>query len=288
MSQTQSPDSSNSSSPWYQQMSQVVEQLGADGFFAALFEALSSQLPLDHPQVWLFRANKLPALLYHAIARGDREIQIDGYIAGAYRQDPFYREGRRGADGLFRITEIGANQFKQSERYAGYFSQMNVCDEVGYLYELGEGTFINLTLQRRQHSERFSDEELNFLHRAEPLIRALTEKHWNLYRDQLSNQNELEDSIERAIRLFGSSVLTEREHQTLQLMLRGYSSQSAAERLEISIETLRRHRKHIYQKLDIGSQAELFSLFINCLPYLPPEEDGDPLVPYQSPQSSDP
>ena len=283
---TTEPRDSITGQAWYDSLGQVVDALGSEAFFDQLMAALNAQVPSQHPQVWLFRPDHLPTLIYDAIGSGDRKVQIDGYIAGAYQQDPFYQQSQQGS-GLFRITEISAGSFEQNEYYSGYFSRMRVSDEVGYLYQLGEGATLNITLQRRLSEPRFSAQDLDFFRKIDPLTRALISRHWALYRGQLDSQDELEQSIERGIALFGSSTLTEREQQTLQLLLRGYGGQAAADKLGISIETLRRHRKHIYQKLDIGSQAELFSLFINSLPFLAQAPDSDPLVQYQLPPSSD-
>ena len=56
--------------------------------------------------------------------------------------------------------------------------------------------------------------------------------------------------------------------------------------LKTSDGTVKIHRKNIYRKLDIGSQAELFSLFINCIPFAEPDETSDPLQFYQQSQHS--
>ncbi len=42
-----------------------------------------------------------------------------------------------------------------------------------------------------------------------------------------------------------------------------------AERLAISPETIKVHRRHLYNKLDISSQPELFSLFLQSLGHDP-------------------
>ncbi|MCY1450129.1 Bacterial regulatory protein, luxR family [compost metagenome] len=64
---------------------------------------------------------------------------------------------------------------------------------------------------------------------------------------------------------FGADLLTEREREIAHLLLRGHSVKSSARVLDISPETVRMHRKHLYTKLEISSQAELFSLFIDWL-----------------------
>ncbi|MNJ76494.1 transcriptional regulator FimZ [compost metagenome] len=44
-------------------------------------------------------------------------------------------------------------------------------------------------------------------------------------------------------------------------MLAGCSTKEIARRLQISIETVRAHKKHLYSKLGINTQSELFALF---------------------------
>jgi DNA-binding NarL/FixJ family response regulator len=50
--------------------------------------------------------------------------------------------------------------------------------------------------------------------------------------------------------------LTPREHDVLSLLVRGYSYKMVASELEISIETIRYHVKHIYTKLHVNSKSE--------------------------------
>ena len=58
--------------------------------------------------------------------------------------------------------------------------------------------------------------------------------------------------------------LTLRENEVAQLMLGGHSSKAIAQRLQISVETVRVHKKHLYCKLGINSQSELFSVFLRA------------------------
>lgn len=71
--------------------------------------------------------------------------------------------------------------------------------------------------------------------------------------------------IAEARALFGSAVLSRREKQVVDLMLQSYRLDTCAEKLGLSIETLRVHRRNIYRKLDINSHLELFSLLFACL-----------------------
>jgi DNA-binding CsgD family transcriptional regulator len=56
------------------------------------------------------------------------------------------------------------------------------------------------------------------------------------------------------------ALLTPREQEVAELLLRGCSSDAVASRLSISRHTVKDHRKHIFARLGISSLAELFAL----------------------------
>ncbi len=86
--------------------------------------------------------------------------------------------------------------------------------------------------------------------------------------------------LHNALENFGSSVLTEREAQVINLVLHGHSTRTLAEQLSISMETVKLHRKHAYAKLQISSQAELFYLFIDSVMSARNYAGGDTLRDY--------
>lgn len=51
--------------------------------------------------------------------------------------------------------------------------------------------------------------------------------------------------------------LTEREHEVLVLLARGFTNKEAAERLFVSVRTIEGHRANVFRKLGIGTRAEL-------------------------------
>lgn len=78
-------------------------------------------------------------------------------------------------------------------------------------------------------------------------------------------RDDLKQRVQSAFEHFGSDLLTEREREVAHMVLRGHSVKSTASQLSISPETVRMHRKNLYLKLNVGSQAELFALFIEWL-----------------------
>jgi DNA-binding NarL/FixJ family response regulator len=56
--------------------------------------------------------------------------------------------------------------------------------------------------------------------------------------------------------------LSPREEETLHLVAKGYHNKEIAERLNISIETVRVHLRNIYEKLHVGSRSEAVVKFL--------------------------
>jgi DNA-binding NarL/FixJ family response regulator len=53
------------------------------------------------------------------------------------------------------------------------------------------------------------------------------------------------------------TLLTEREREVVQLYAEGHTTKQIADRLNLSVKTVETHRRHIMQKLNITSIAEL-------------------------------
>lgn len=60
-----------------------------------------------------------------------------------------------------------------------------------------------------------------------------------------------------------SISLTAREEETLLLLTKGYSNKEIADRLGLSIETVRSHLKHIYEKMHVRSRAEAVARYMS-------------------------
>ena len=83
--------------------------------------------------------------------------------------------------------------------------------------------------------------------------------------DDQGLRDDLKHRVQSAFEHFGSDLLTEREREVAHMVLRGHSVKSTASQMSISPETVRMHRKNLYLKLEVGSQSELFALFIEWL-----------------------
>ncbi|MCR8923512.1 LuxR C-terminal-related transcriptional regulator [Dasania sp. GY-MA-18] len=285
---TQPPLANPALEAWNKQLAEAIAELTTDNFFPELLKQLAQSVAIDYPQVWLYRRDLTPKALYFQINEKERRAQIDNYIDGSYQLDPFYLAAvnNQQPEGLYRMTELSVRGFQQSDYYRSYYAQCDTADEIAFMIDLDEGTSLQISLMRNQGSPRFSEQELDFFRAIEPTIRELALQHAKLTNlaeravDESYVAPGFEKNINQAFDLFGRSLLTGREKDVLGLTLQGCSTDVAAEKLNISIETLRRHRKHIYKKLDVNSQAELFSLFFNSLSCFESAPTQDPLAIY--------
>ena len=135
-------------------------------------------------------------------------------------------------------------------------------------------------------SRRFSKRQVDRLEAAFPAVESLVRRHWNPL-TPVAESADLRTRLQEALGAFGSSVLTRREQQVIELVLLGNSTRLVADKLGISAETVKLHRKHAYAKLDISSQAELFYLFVDALASQTGDSGADPLTSYHQQSKGD-
>lgn len=123
-----------------------------------------------------------------------------------------------------------------------------------------------LSLMRSTASCAFSRDEMQLIECAQAVVEQVINEAWRLRQtEQPRPAQDLDFKIREVFDHFGAHILTVREQEIVQLLLRGHSSASVAEQLGISPGTVKIHRKNIYAKLGIGSQSELLGLFIRDL-----------------------
>ena len=270
---------------WNVDLARAIEQLGTEDFFPLLFAALREQVSLVYPQVWLYHRDLPPRILQHDIPNDARAMQIDRYLEGPYREDPFYQVSMSSPRShIYRLSRLAAGRLEEMEYFQSYYEETGTVDEVIFLTRLADGSVINLCMMRLPAQGEFSSDEYDLLYALAEPVAALIQSH--CHRDDFVVENllqpGLDHQIDTAFRTFGSDYVSDREREVLELMLRGYGTDTSAERLDISLETVRRHRKSIYKKLDVNSQADLFALFINSMPYIGDASGGDPLRVYMN------
>ncbi|AYC31502.1 LuxR family transcriptional regulator [Pseudomonas cavernae] len=222
---------------------------------------------VDHFVLFVYEGNHRPLALFDTFPADKRKVYVDDYQVGPYLLDPFYLACTRNQPpGLWRLRQFAPDHFYLGEYYLNYYQLTGLAEEVAFFVDLADGAKGVLSLMRSTASPTYSRDELQLLDCAQQVVEEVVQEAWQQRRDQQPRPaQDLDHQIRAAFEQFGAHSLTAREQEIVQLLLRGHSSASVAEQLAISPGTVKIHRKNIYAKLGIGSQAELLGLFIREL-----------------------
>lgn len=246
--------------PVHQGLARVFASLGQDGFWRSLVDCLRLLVPLDNALVALMQAGRVPSLLadfeFRAVS-GEGEGLAD-YCAGMYLLDPFYQAACAGiADGLHSLESVAPDQFQQSEYYLSYFRSAVGNGELQFLINHA-GAVLGLSLGRQTS---FSQAEFGRLLCVRDWVLAAMRRHLQLCALEVPAALPVAGDFGLMLEGLGAR-LTEREGETAQLILQGFSSKAIAQRLGISPETVKVHRRNLYHKLNVNGHAELFALLL--------------------------
>lgn len=268
---------------WYSHIANVTCVIGKPGFVDALFAALCYLAPSQGTMVYLFPRQGLPSALAEPKDDGPwlPEGSIREYLDGHYLLCPFYRAVMEGVSaGCYQLADVAPDHFKRSEYYLTFYQHSHLEDEVNYFVHLNAQLSIAVELAT---TGSYSASQMRDLKCVTPWVQAVVSQHWSSLDTQALGgrfESAIERQISSALSNFGASLLTERECSIVQLLLRGHSSKSLAQRFGVCEDTIKTHRKNLYAKLDISSQSELFSLFINSLALARDGLSKDPLAYY--------
>jgi DNA-binding CsgD family transcriptional regulator len=264
------------------QLAAIMPEIGSERLPSLLVRMLKSLVPFDNAVILHYRHGEKPLIIYNDLPPLEIKQQIDEFINGAFLIEPFYRAAVDDrVSGLNRLSDLAPNGFEKTEYYRTYFRYTEIKDEIGFIIHLSADQFINISMGRLTFSQRFNRTQISLLDDITEVIETLCKLQWVAENGvQQAAENKLPGQLDSALKHFGTAYLTDRETQVVQLFLHGHSTKSIAERLGISPETVKLHRKNSYAKLDVSSQAELFHLFIDSLASLSSYSGGDPLVGY--------
>ncbi len=273
-------------SDFSQCLADLLPLVEEQSFPQSLVKTLEKLVPMDDAIIVAFPSNHLPIVLYNRPLDGGKS-SIEQFVKAAFLLDPYYIRGCQGDEGFFQLKDLAPKGFKESEYYRNYYNQAGYQDECGYLIRVDDKSFFNISLARTSKPIAFSKKQLQLLSDITPIVSALCRQYWRKQEAKGAPQERIDTDdfslrhrMHRALTDFGSSLLTEREAQVINLVLHGYQTAMIAEKFSISVETVKLHRKHAYSKLEIKSQSELFYLFLDSLMSAKNYSGGDTLEAY--------
>jgi len=217
----------------------------------------------------VYREGRRPEIGFRWIPDAHLRKTFDTY----YRQvghllDPFAlrAQSEHGAS-AFRLAEIAPDRFETSDYFARYFQSTGMVDELGALRRLTPRSVVHFSIGRNAGFPRFTAREVR---RFKQLHAAFMPKLAELMSAEQAGGDgppRTPDLVEifARLRTDDGQALSHREAQVAALITQGHSSRSIAFNLQISVHTVKVHRRNLYRKLTISSQNELFGLIIDVL-----------------------
>jgi DNA-binding CsgD family transcriptional regulator len=254
---------------WHGDMREAFAHVDAPDALHYLASAFGHLVSIESVMISLEHKDRAPQLLYQrGIPEQYRDSIIDRYFSGGYLLDPFCLAVEQGlAEGFYHLEEIAPDNFFDSEYYKTYYLKTGCSEDSFYLIDTGHDSQVSVSLFQGFGGESLRAEQLNLLRAVEPLVREFISEFGRrgLVQSAVTESDDLKQRVQSAFENFGCDLLTEREREVAHMVLRGHSVKSTASQMSISPETVRMHRKNLYLKLEVGSQSELFALFIEWL-----------------------
>ncbi|MDC0610193.1 LuxR family transcriptional regulator [Vibrio sp.] len=234
----------------------LILSVGQPNFFDKLTYLLRTTASFDDYVMLVYHPAKKPTVLCSSFATDELAVW-DAYLQGAYLLSPFYDYcANEGNEGLVSLDDIAPDDFYDSAYYEEYFHPSKLVDETCFSVQGQDGSAYLLSLGRTKSLPRFNHRVLSKLRALFPILSSTVKMH-DIQMSPPERESNL--SLREVMNGFGGDVLTPREKEVMQLLIRGFSSKEVARKLDISYETERVHRKNIYSKLEISSQKELLA-----------------------------
>lgn len=252
---------------WHGAIARLISSDTDAGLCAALTDLVGCAVKHEGTCIMAFHKEARPDVLHHTLEPEGEKHYLDRYLAGPYLLDPLYQLAiRERKASLCRFRDELPDRFRSSEYYRQYCERTHLLDEMDFFADVTKATTVVLVVGRRDRM--FSKAELQRLELIEPTVQSAMQRIWELWQLRTGGSTHgdaMHRELTRCFERFGESVLTERERQVSQLLLRGHSSKSIARELDIAPGTVMVHKRNLFAKLDISSQYELFSLLIDEL-----------------------
>ena len=263
---------------WYRSLGEIIDGLESERFLEHFIERFGRLVAFDLATIFVYRGRSRPLVVYDNFQLAGAQRGIAAYVQSSYVLNPFYQAYLKGiGPGVYRIRDLAPDAFFVSEYYKSYRALPRASEEIGFItdgwpegmeealivFALENGEVGELGIYRDLASGGFSDGELSRIAAVEPVLGAIFRKYWAAAAE--SKASPPDSRVDDAFSSFGEEILTNRECEVVRMILHGHSSESICFNLDISLGTVKSHRKNAYAKLGITSQSALLSLFLQSL-----------------------
>ncbi|KPU82152.1 hypothetical protein JI58_10340 [Marinosulfonomonas sp. PRT-SC04] len=256
----------------------MIDVIGTESFFPDIVKIVEQRLSFDGLLMCLYSKDNAPTSLGCFNEALNFQTGIQNYLKYSYILNPVYHAFQNDiAAGAYIMDDILPQDQKSEVTAADFHIWIDDQETIGYrtpgwpknieevlgLIPLPDNKMIELCFMNRKGTTKVQRCQAD-LQSIFPVLASTFRKHFEFAAHDFDTTNA-EPNIKYQILDFGSHILTEREQSIVQLILKGYSSNSIALVLKISLPTVKTHRRNIYAKLNISSQVELFNLYLSAM-----------------------
>lgn len=248
---------------WSKGVACLTAAVGTPEFEVTLLEAARRIVDFDFIMVFAYRGREQPLMLADTLNQARHQVIAVDYAAGPFLLDPFYQlVAKDTRDGCHRLRDIAPDHFRRSEYFRVHYGRTGIGEEIGFAFTMDNGFTGVTSLARWTESAAITHSEMSILHAIAPAICAFSTQHWRQAGSLSARRPSSAAPNVQHLGQFGLHVLSAREREIVTMILQGHSTESVALHLDISPGTVKIHRKNIYRKLKVSSQAELFAAFM--------------------------
>lgn len=238
-------------------LARIIAAIGEPDFPAVATEALRALLDFDLTAALAHPANSHPVILFDNFDTVGARQGLANYAQLTHAVNPMLAHARpmrvcRASDFALARDDLGgmdahagahvvaSEEEELGFRTVGWPARL---EEIAFYLDAG-GNLVELGFYRDRRRGPVQADALTTLQQISQPVASAFARHFTLGHRAPAP----------------AAVLTAREREVCELMLRGCASQAIAAHLGISRHTVKDHRKAIFRKLAVGSLAELFAL----------------------------
>ena len=243
----------------YDTLPSLINGIGERYFYDQVAYSFKALDPISNIRIVSYSKANHPVFL-----SGNELSEIDEvYCESAYLLDPVYDMicGNQDQKELFTLDSLVNDDFRNSAYYDTFYQRLDWCNETNIVVGTSDDTKICIVYSTKDNGASIQAVNRELI----PCINAIKAAiltHERVGNALQANQAINLENINNRSHLFKYHQLTKREKEIVELILTGLSSAAIAEKCFVSEGTIKNHRKNIYRKLNIKSQAELFRKFI--------------------------
>jgi len=264
---------------WHAEIEKIINSIDGDDLPRQLIDSIAVLVPFDMSAIFVNRGRSSPLCIFDTFPTPRAKTGIRNYVSSTYVLNPFYQAHLAGIEaGVYRIGDLAPDNFFRSNLHKTFQVTTTDTEEIGFVTEdwptgleeldiaipINDAVTVEIDLFRSTAQGGFDDDHIRILEENLPIFCGAIRKYWSL-RQAVADAPPADTRIDELFENFGKPVLSDREQQVIRYVLRGHSSESISYHLDISVTTVKTHRKRAYAKLNISSQSELLSQFLQSL-----------------------